>query len=73
MRNGVREMRTQQAMTQEELAQRVGVSRQTIISIESGRYNPSIILAYKLASTFGLQIEDLFLCAEQINMEDQHE
>jgi putative transcriptional regulator len=73
VRNSVRVMRTQRAMTQEELAERVGVSRQTIISIESGRYNPSITLAYKLASTFGMQIEDLFLCAEQIKMEDQHE
>jgi putative transcriptional regulator len=73
VRNGVREMRTQQAMTQEALAERVGVSRQTIISIEAGRYNPYIILAYKLASTFGLQIEVLFFCEEQINMEDQHE
>lgn len=72
MENRVREMRAEQAMTQEELAERVGVSRQTIISIESGRYNPSIILAYKLAATFGLQIEELFLCAEQVKKEDSN-
>lgn len=72
MRNRVKEMRTKQGMTQEELAERVGVSRQTIISIESGRYKPSIILAYKLALTFDQRIEDLFLCAEQINREDRH-
>lgn len=69
MENGVRDMRTQRGMTQEELADRVGVSRQTIISIESGRYNPSIVLAYKLASAFGMPIEDLFLCREQIDTE----
>jgi putative transcriptional regulator len=73
LRNMVREMRGQRGITQEELAEKVGVSRQTIISIESGRYNPSIILAYKLASTFRLRIEDIFLCAEEINMEDRHE
>jgi len=71
--NRVREMRSQKAMTQEELAERVGVSRQTIISIESGRYNPSIMLAYKLASSFGLHIEELFLCAEQAVLEESHE
>lgn len=69
MENRVRDMRTQRGMTQEELADRVGVSRQTIISIESGRYNPSIPLAYKLASAFGMIIEDLFLCREQIDTE----
>jgi putative transcriptional regulator len=71
--NRVKEMRSQRGMTQEDLAERVGVSRQTIISIESGRYNPSIMLAYKLASSFGLHIEELFLCAEQAKTEDFHE
>jgi putative transcriptional regulator len=65
-------MRTKQGMTQEELAERVGVSRQTIISIESGRYNPSIILAHKLASTFSQRIEEIFLLANQVNKEDRH-
>ena len=73
MWNRVKEMRTQKGMTQEELADSAGVSRQTIISIESGRYNPSIMLAYKLSTTFGLSIEELFLCAEQIDREDQNE
>lgn len=73
MWNRVREMRTQEGMTQEELADSAGVSRQTIISIESGRYNPSIMLAYKLATTFSLSIEELFLCAEQIDKEGQNE
>ncbi len=73
MENRVRQMRSERGMTQEELAERVGVSRQTIISIESGRYNPSIMLAYKLASSFGLHIEELFLCAEQAVLEASHE
>jgi len=51
-------------MTQEELAIRAGVSRQTIISLEKGRYNPSITLAYKLSRIFGLSIEEVFLLNE---------
>lgn len=51
-------------MTQEELGDRVGVSRQTIISIESGRYNPSLQLAFKLAAVFNRRIEDLFIYEE---------
>lgn len=70
VRNRVKELRTQSGMTQEDLAERVGVSRQTIISIESGRYNPSIMLAFKIAQLFGLTIEDAFLCAEQAEEEE---
>lgn len=47
-------------MTQQELAERVGVTRQTIVSIERGRYNPSIDLALRLAATFGVAVEALF-------------
>jgi putative transcriptional regulator len=47
-------------LTQEELADRVGVTRQTIISIEGGRYNPSVSLALRLAEVFGVAVEDLF-------------
>lgn len=65
MRNCVREFRSAREMTQEELAARVGVSRQTIISIESGRYNPSIILAFKIARAFELTIEDVFIYEEE--------
>ncbi|MHB0939162.1 MAG: helix-turn-helix transcriptional regulator [Armatimonadota bacterium] len=64
MQNKVRELRATYGMTQEDLAARVGVSRQTIISIESGRYNPSILLAYKIARAFERLIEDVFLCEE---------
>ena len=73
MRNLLRELRTSHNLTQAELAERAGVSRQTIISIESGRYNPTIGLAYRLARLFDTSIEDLFLCAEQIPTEDHHE
>ncbi len=47
-------------MTQQELADRVGVTRQTVLSIERGRYNPSVGLALKLARAFGVRVEDLF-------------
>ena len=52
-------------MTQQELADAVGVTRQTIISLENGRYNASLLLAHKLARYFGLAIEELFLFEEE--------
>jgi putative transcriptional regulator len=61
MRNRLEEMRSRSGWTQQELAERVEVSRQTIISLERGRYNPSILLAFRLARLFDTQIEDLFL------------
>jgi len=73
MRNRVRELRLEGGLTQEEVADRVGVSRQTIISIESGRYNPSILLAFKLARLFSESVEDLFLLAEQSDLEENYE
>lgn len=60
MQNRLRELREQQGMTQEDLGIKVGVSRQTIISLERGKYNPSISLAFRLARTFNLTIEDIF-------------
>lgn len=60
MRPLVRARRLAAGFTQEHLAQRLGVSRQTVISIETGRYCPSLILAHKLAQVFGCRIEDLF-------------
>lgn len=47
-------------MTQEELAQRVGVTRQTIIALEARKYVPSLLLAFRLASAFGVKVEDVF-------------
>ncbi len=60
MRNHVREHRNQQGMTQADLAVTVGVSRQTVISIESGRYLPSLALAFRIARQFGVPLEQLF-------------
>ena len=65
MKNRLEEFRIRNGWTQQELADRVEVSRQTIISLESGRYNPSILLAFRLARLFKLQIEDLFLYSEE--------
>jgi putative transcriptional regulator len=61
MNNRREVLRTRSGWTQQELAERVEVSRQTIISLERGRYNPSILLAFRLARLFDTQIEDLFL------------
>ena len=59
--NKVRRLRFDNGeMTQQQLADRVGVTRQTIIAIESGRYSPSLPLAFKLARAFGVSIEDVF-------------
>jgi putative transcriptional regulator len=60
MRNSLEALRTERGWTQQELADRVDVSRQTIISLESGRYNPSILLAFRLARLFGVKIEEIF-------------
>jgi putative transcriptional regulator len=60
MENRVRELRTAAGLRQEDLAERLGVSRQTVISIESGRYNPSLELAWRLSKTLGVSIEELF-------------
>ncbi|MGI6487462.1 MAG: helix-turn-helix transcriptional regulator [Syntrophomonadaceae bacterium] len=61
MNNRLRQLREKHDLTQEDLAARVGVSRQTIISLEKGRYNPSLLLAYKLARVFNLTIEEVFI------------
>ena len=64
-KNRLEELRRQHGIRQEELADALGVSRQTIGSLENGRYNPSILLAFKLARYFGLAIEDIFLSEEE--------
>jgi len=59
--NQIRRLRFEHdQMTQQELADKAGVTRQTIIAIESGKYAPSLPLAFKLAHTFGVSIEDVF-------------
>ena len=69
MKNYLEHLRTDAGMTQQDLADRVDVSRQTIISLESGRYNPSIILAFRLSRLFNLPIERIFLYDEEIENE----
>lgn len=58
--NTVREMRTKKGATQEELAEAVGVSRQTVIAIEKGNYVPSVLLALKIAAFFDTTVESIF-------------
>ena len=65
MKNQLEEIRKQRGMTQEELAAALEVSRQTIGSLENGRYNPSIVLAFKIARFFGMSIEDIFIYDEE--------
>ena len=64
MRNRIAELRRERRITQEELGMAVGVTRQTIISLENGRYNASLLLAHKIARYFDLSIEELFLFEE---------
>jgi putative transcriptional regulator len=61
MENRIEEIRSARNIRQEELARLMGVSRQTISSLENGRYNPSILLAHKIAAFFGMRIEDVFI------------
>ena len=70
MKNRLEELRRQRNIKQEELAEKLEVSRQTIGSLENGRYNPSIILAYKVARFFGTTIEDIFIYEEETNETD---
>lgn len=65
MKNRLEEIRKANGITQEELASILEVSRQTIGSLENGRYNPSIILAFKIAKYFNLTIEDIFIYEEE--------
>ncbi|MFJ6266215.1 helix-turn-helix transcriptional regulator [Lysinibacillus xylanilyticus] len=64
MKNNIKQLREQFDLTQEDLAKEIGVSRQTIISLEKERYSPSIILAFKLAKLFDCQIENIFIYEE---------
>ena len=67
MKNRLEEIRKQRGIRQEELAEAMKVSRQTISSLENGRYNPSVILAIKLARYFEMKVEDIFLYEEEQN------
>lgn len=71
MKSRVREYRTAAKMTQQDLADRVHVSSRTIISIEKGQYNPSLMLAYRMAQVFGVSVEELCCLAENMREEDK--
>jgi putative transcriptional regulator len=64
MKNLLEQLRSRAGLTQQDLADRVDVSRQTIISLESGRYNPSILLAFRLSRLFNQSIESIFIYEE---------
>lgn len=64
MKNRLEDIRRQRGIRQEELAAALEVSRQTISSLENGRYNPSILLAFKIARYFGMGIEEIFIYEE---------
>ena len=63
--NRIAQLRKERRITQEELADAVEVTRQTIISLENGRYNASLLLAHKIAKYFGSSIEEIFLFEEE--------
>ena len=65
MKNHLEALRKERGILQDELAVALRVSRQTISSLENGRYNPSILLAFRLARYFGLPIEDIFIYEEE--------
>ena len=71
MKNRVRELRTAAGMTQQQLADAVHVSARTIISLEKEQYNPSLLLAYRMAQLFGTTVEDLYCLAETREREDR--
>ena len=65
VKNRIAQLRKERRITQEELADAVEVTRQTIISLENGRYNASLLLAHKIAKYFGSSIEEIFLFEEE--------
>ena len=65
MKNKIESSRKERGILQEEFAKAMGVSRQTISSLENGRYNPSILLAHKIAKFFGMAIEEVFIFDEE--------
>ncbi len=71
LKNRIEELRKEKGIKQEDLAIAVDVSRQTIGSLENGRYNPSIILSFKIARYFNMSIEDIFIYEEEIENEKE--
>lgn len=66
VKNRIEEIRNSKGIKQDELGKMLGVSRQTISSLENGRYNPSIMLAYKIAKLFDMTIEEVFIFEEEL-------
>ena len=71
MKTKIKELRTAKKMTQQQLANLVHVSARTIISIEKEQYNPSLMLAYRIAEVFGVRVEELCCLKENKALEDQ--
>lgn len=67
MKNKIKVFRAMHDLTQEDLAREVGVTRQTVLAIEKGKYDPSLDLAFKLARRFQVTIEDIFVFEEKIS------
>jgi len=65
LKNRIEEIRKERGIRQEDFAKMMGVSRQTISSLETGKYNPSIFLAYKIAKYFEMTIEEVFIFDEE--------
>lgn len=73
MRTKIRDYRKAAGLTQQQLADAVGVSARTIISIEKEQYNPSLMLAYRMARLFGTSVEDLCLLEDNLRMDNEGE
>ncbi len=69
MKNRIKVYRAMHDLTQEALAKDIGVTRQTILAIEKGKYDPSLVLAYRIARYFGVRIEDVFVLE---SLDDDH-
>ena len=65
LKNKIEQIRKERGIRQDDFAKSIGVSRQTISSLENGRYNPSILLAYKIAKYFQMSIEEVFIFEEE--------
>ncbi|BBB32515.1 XRE family transcriptional regulator [Thermotomaculum hydrothermale] len=70
LKNKIKVFRAMYDLTQEDLAKKVGVSRQTINSIEKGKYVPSVVIALKMAKVFGVNVEEIFTLEEENNEEN---
>lgn len=68
MQTKIQELRRERKITQQELADALGVTRQTIISLENGKYKASLVLAHKTAQFFGMTIEDIFIFEDDENL-----